>query len=122
VEVPFPKDMSSKKHLAEKPEILPQEASIKVIRADADSSKEDPQLSPVFEQMFPDLQEFKKIRFFGILAFPLSITALKFSPFICGGIAIAFALLDLFWGSTYTRKISRVAIIIAVLAMLNAWQ
>ncbi|MBI5414835.1 hypothetical protein HZA38_04975 [Candidatus Peregrinibacteria bacterium] len=96
-----------------------EEARITKIRAD-DPLPESFQGNPV-QKMVEGIEEIKKIRIFGPAALIISFFGLKFFPFYFEPIAICLAILDLWMGSKYTKKISIAAIIFAILSLLNAW-
>lgn len=91
--------------------------------------KADDDVSPLFARtqdtafakMFENIEEVKKLKPFGGIALLLSVVGIKFYPIYLCIIAIILAVLDIVFGSKYTKKISIAAIIIAVLSLLNTW-
>jgi|GEM_PF-5937893 len=89
-------------------------------------SADDP--TPNFEienpvaKLFEQMQEWKKVRLFGFIAFVFALAALMWKPFYLAPAAIIFVLFDFLKGSKFTRKIDIAALLIAALALLNAWK
>src|SRR6185295_18071139 len=105
---------------------------IEVISSRGESSEETPKVRKISADAsyspgdngnplgnFSDLlEEWKKLKFFGILALVLSLIGISFSPLYFSSLAILFALLDFWKGSRLTHKLSWTAIILALLTLL----
>lgn len=74
-----------------------------------------------FTKLFENIEEFKKIRFFGIAALLCSLIGIGVYPLYLESAAILLALLDLWKGSKFTRKISLSALVLAILILLSTW-
>ena len=95
--------------------------TITKISADESTSHRNANAENPFEKLFENIEDIKKIRFFGPLALLLSLIGFVLYPLYLETAAIVLALLDLWKGSRFTKKISIAAIVIAALSLLNTW-
>jgi len=95
-------------------------AAEKVIRISADEKADAGNENP-FGKVFENIEEFQKIRFFGIVALIVSLIGIKVFPVYTEIAALLLAGLDIWKGSKFTRKLSYAAIIIAALVLLSNW-
>jgi hypothetical protein len=96
---------------------------VRVVSADEpyDSSESTASENPA-EKMMNTFAELKKIRVFGFVALVVSLIGIIVRPLYLEPAAIILAVFDIWKGSKFTRKINIAAIVIALLALLNAWQ
>ncbi len=95
----------------DEPEVL----KITKIRLSDEENTENP-----FGKLASNMEEIQKIKPYGMFALIISIIAIFWMPKILGTTAIFLATADIFFGSAFTKKLSLSALIIAILAILNA--